>query len=305
MNLRLLITLGLLFMFSQTLHGQEEGAAVARSRFDRPNTLSIAGGLSRVFNKNVGDYSKGLNFEVSYLRRLNKLVSIGAFVSRSSFNYDPSKSPTSPADKDLYKGVDLDVRVESSGTTTYKQLYAIADDYEFLQGFQLQLEGGNVSLTTIGMNIKVNLIPVSENIPVSVYVLTRPFVAISQRDDVSGSGRMFLYEAKVLNNVFSTTNDGKWYPTRYVEDWGPDGYPALKGVTTLTGGLQVGPGIEVNPSGKLSFHLQALLGYTLPVSFVSTQSYPMTIGSYTNEKFPIVRNGFPAVNLQAGIAYNF
>ncbi|MFM8348254.1 MAG: hypothetical protein ACKOAR_09445 [Bacteroidota bacterium] len=305
MNTRLTPLFAALLIITFQALGQEEGPAVARARFDRPNSLSVSGGLSRVFNKNVGDYTSGTNFEFSYLHRLNKLISIGGFVSFYAFNYDPAKTPTSPAGKDLYKGLDLDVRINSTGSTTYKQLYSIASNYEFLQGFQLSLEGGKVSITTIGMNIKANLIPVSDKMPVSVYVLTRPFVAAAKRADVSGSGKMYLYEATVVNGVFTTTTDGKWYPTQYKEEWGPDGYPSLKGVTTLTGGLQVGPGIEINPTGKLSFQVQALLGYTLPVSFVSTQSYPMTLGSYTNSKFPTVRKGFPAMNVQAGLSYNF
>jgi len=299
---RLIILLSVLSIPAFT---QDEGTAVARARFDRPNSIAVAGGISRVFNKNVGDYTKGSNFEISFLHRLNKLVSIGGFVSTSSFGYDPGKTPSSPNPSDLYKGFDLDLRLESTSNITYRDQYVIPADYDFPHGFQLSLDGGDVSLTTIGANIKLNLIPLSEKVPFSVYVLARPFAALSKRADVSGTGKMFLYQAKVQNGQFVVTSDDKWYPTAYEEAWGPDGYPSLKSVSVLTGGLHVGPGIEFNPSGSVSAFAQALLGYTLPVSFVSTGSYPRTTGSYTNPEFPIVKKGFPALSLQAGISYNF
>jgi len=69
--------------------------------------------------------------------------------------------------------------------------------------------------------------------------------------------------------------------------------------------LHVGPGIEIMPTGQLSFYAQALLGYTLPVSFVSTGSFPLTTASYTNPEFPIIKKGFPALSIQAGLSYNF
>jgi|GEM_PF-707533 len=297
--------LSLFLLLSVNAFSQDEGPAVAKARFERPNSIMVAGGISRVFNKNVGDYTRGTNAEISFLRRLNKLVSIGGFVSKSTFAYDPAKSPTTPTDKDLYKGFDLDLRIESTSNLTYRDQFVIPENYDFPHGFQLSLEGGAVSLTTVGANIKLNLIPVSDKLPVSLYVLARPFGAVSTRADVSGSGKMFLYGAKVENGQFVILDDDKWYPTRYTEDWGPDGYPALKGETVLTGGLHIGPGIEIMPSGPLSFYIQAMLGYTLPVSFVSTRSFPLTTASYTDPTFPIISKGFPALSLQAGLSYNF
>lgn len=301
----LVISLFAFLLIGVAANAQDEGPAVAKARFDRPNSISVAGGISRVFNKNVGDYSKGTNAEVSFLRRLNKLVSIGGYVSTSTFKYDPAKSPSSPSESDLYKGFDTDLRLESTGSATYRDLFNVPADYDFPHGFQLSLQGGAVLLTTIGANIKLNLIPVSDKLPVSVYVLARPFAALAKREDVSGSGKMFLYEATVQGGQFVITTDQKWYPTRYEEEWGPDGYPALKSETSVTGGLHVGPGIELMPSGPVSFYVQALLGYTLPVSFVSTGSYPLTTGSYVNPEFPIVKKGFPVLNLQAGLTFNF
>jgi len=286
-------------------YGQDEGPAVARARFDYPNALVVSAGLTRVYNKNVGNYTWGKSFDFSYSRRLNRVISVGGSVSHSEFDYDPTKTPVTPTSENLYQGFDYDAQLESTSALTYKDLYAIADNYEFLKGFQLTLEGGRVALTSIGLQLKIDLIPLSEKTPFSVYLLARPFVAISRRGAVTGKGTMYLYQATVKDNNFTTTTDEKWYPTKYTEIWGPQNYKALEAVTVLTGGLQFGPGIEWRPGKRVSIQLNTLMGYTLPVSFVSTRSYEKTLASYTNPEFPMVKKGFPALGLYAGVAWNF
>jgi len=288
------------------VRAQDEGPAVAKSRFERPNSVSVTGGIARTFGKNVGDYSKGMTAEVGYLRRLNKLVSIGGFVSVTRFGYDPAKTPTSPSDNDLFKGFDTDLRITSTAATTYRDTYTIDANYDFPHGYQLSLSGGDVSLMVVGLDLKLNLIPVSDRIPISVYVHAKPFVGSAKRDDVSGSGQQYLYEARVSGGNFEyNLGDGKWYKSAYSETWDSDGYPALGAVNSFTGGLMVGPGVEFNPSQALSFFAQATFGYTLPVSFVSTGSFPRTTASYVNPTFPVIKNGFPSLSLQAGVSFNF
>jgi hypothetical protein len=255
----------------------------------------------------VGDYSKGTNLEISFLKRLNKIVSVGGYISRIQFGYDPRKTPSSPAAADLYKGFDTDLRLRSTENLTYRDQFGaqIPANYDFPHGFQLSLSGGDVSLTTIGANLRFNLIPLMDKIPLSVYLFAKPFVALATRADVSGTGVMYLYEATVQSGNFVITNDDKWYKTQYEEAWGPDGYPALGSEKSVTGGLLAGPGIELMPNGPVSFFAQASFGYTLPVSFVSTSSYPLTTGSYVNPKFPTINKGFPSLSIQAGLSFNF
>ena len=298
----------LLSLLSIGAFAQDEGTAVARARFDRPNSVTVSAGLARTFGKNVGDYSRGSAIEAGFLHRLNKLVAIGGFVSMVRFGYDPSQTPTSPTDKDLFKGFDTDLRITSTNNVSYRDTYGSAIDanYDFPHGYQLSLSGGDVSLTTFGFNMKLNLIPVSDKLPVSVYVTVKPFAALAHRDDVSGSGQQYLYEARVSGGNFEyNLGDGKWYPSAYQEDWGPDGYPALGAENTFTGGLLVGPGIEFAPAGPVSAFAQLTLGYTMPVSFVSTSSWPRTTASYVNSSFPIINKGFPSMSLQVGLSYNF
>lgn len=316
-----LFLLALLSVLAVPAFSQEEGPAVARSRFDKPNTITIGGGLGMTFGKNVGDYSKGSSFEAGFLHRLNKVLSVGAYFSSVKFGYDPSKSPTSPAESDLYVGELNDLQVTSLSPVTYRQAFSVPADYVFRHGYQLFFSGGDLSLTTVGANLRMELIPFSEKFPVSVFVLARPFVAMASRKEVSGTARRYLYEAYVASgsgpnfgdgasigggSLVLNTNDGTWYPDAYTEDWGPQGgFDALKSKSNVTAGLQVGPGIEFRPVSSVTIYGQALFGYTLPVSFVSTASYPRTLDSYLNKSFPMVNKGFPSLGIQAGIGYNF
>lgn len=300
------LSIAIMLISLVSLQAQDEGQAVARSRFDRPNSVTVAGGLARTFGKNVGDYSKGVTAEVGYLHRLNKLVSIGGFVSITKFGYDPAKTPTTPTDKDLFKGFDTDLRITSTAATTYRDTYTIDANYDFPHGYQLSLTGGDVSLMVVGLDLKLNLIPVSDRFPLSVYVHAKPFAGSAHRDDVSGSGQQYLYEARVSGGNFQyNLGDNTWYKSAYSETWDSDGYPALAAENSFTGGLLVGPGIEFNPSQAVSFFAQATFGYTLPVSFVSTGSFPRTTASYLNPTFPVIKKGFPSLSMQAGLSFNF
>jgi len=297
-----------LVMLAIPTFSQEEGPAVARSRFDKPNTIIIGGGLSLTLGQNVGDYSKGFNLEVGFQHRLNKLVSIGGFLSQSKFNYDPSKSPTSPQAQDLFTGDESDLQISSTASQTYRDLYIVPADYTFRHGYQLSFGGGDLSLTSIGGNIRFDLIPYSEKVPVSVYVLARPYLTLANRTEVYGTATRYLYQAYVdpENGLELNTNDDTWYPDGYFEEWGVQGgFDALKAKTNVTAGLQVGPGIEIRPSSSVSIFAQALIGYTLPVSFISTVSFERSLAGYRDKSFPVVSEGFPSIGIQAGVGFNF
>jgi len=287
---------------------QEEGPAVAQSRFEKPNSVIVGGGLSLTFGKNVGDYSRGSAIEASFMHRLNKLVSVGGYVSRVNFNYDPAKSPTSPEQKDLYTGTSDDLQISSSSSETYRDVFSIPSGYNFPHGYQLSFGGGDLSLLTVGGNFRFDLIPYSEKIPVSFFLTARPFIAIANRTEVYGTATRYLFEAYDDGEGGFVTNSGddNWYADGYFEEWGVQGgFDALKARTNLTAGLQVGPGIEIRPASSVSIFVQGLFGYTLPVSFISTASYPLTLESYLKKTFPMVNKGFPSLGVQAGVGFNF
>ena len=149
----------------------------------------------------------------------------------------------------------------------------------------------------------------------SIYGFAKPFIAFASRGEVTGSGRRWVWEAyedkkntttESDDILYPDQNDSKWYDDGFVDEWNvEDGYPALEKESSVTGGIFIGPGIEFIPARPLSIYVQAAFGYTFPVSYVSTQSYDNTIDSYLDDEFPMVKKGFPSVNFQVGVSYNF
>lgn len=304
-----LLSVLILMILCTTLQAQDEGAAVAQTRFENPNSIYASGGLSLTFGDNVGDYSKGMNFEAGYLKRLNKVLSIGGSLSYIKFKYDPE---TTSAEGGAYYGSgDINLTYTSAFGTTWNEKYGLSESYDY--AYVLTLEGGDVTLMSLGFNIKLNFVPVGDNTKVSFYGFAKPFVTYAKRDAVTGNGVLYIYEAyedfggagELDDLLFYDQGDDTWYANGYEEDWGPDGFPALKEDTKVTGGIFIGPGVEFTPNKSLSIFVQAAFGYTFPVSFVSTGSYDDTIDSYVDPEFPIIEKGFPSLNLQFGLAFNF
>jgi hypothetical protein len=134
--------------------------------------------------------------------------------------------------------------------------------------------------------------------PVSVYAFAKPFVTMASRKEVNGVSDYYT-------NYFDPNNEADWYLEVSGIVWGPDDYDVLKSDTEITGGILLGPGIEISPAKSVSIFFQAAFSYTFPITFVSTKSYDATTESYFNEEFPMTKEGFPSVNIQAGITFNF
>ncbi len=281
---------------------QDEGNIVKRDRIQRDNGIFIGFGPSFTLGKNIGDYSTGFNFETGYLKRLNRILSIGPSISYLSFKYDPAKTSAEDAD-DLYVGI-------ADNLNTWHERYdqfGLPPDYQWDYGFLLNLKGGDISLISLALNLKLNLIPIKDNTKFSVYAFAKPFVASANRKEVTGTGERYVYEAYEddVDGLYYDTNDNTWYPDGYVDDWGPNAFPALKEETTVTGGIFIGPGVELIPTKTISIFAQASFGYTFPISMVSTKSYDFTVEDYLKEEFPMVKEGFPSVNIQFGASFNF
>jgi hypothetical protein len=299
-----ILNLAFLILITHTIFAQDEGNIVKRERIAKDHGIFLMLGPSFTLGKNIGDYSTGLNVEAGFTKRLNRILSIGPSISYVGFNYDPAKTKAKTA-ADLYTGVATDI---NDWHATYDG-GGLPANQQFNYGYLLNLKGGNVSLVSVAANIKLNVIPVTDHSRISVYGFIKPFVSIAQRKAVSGKGERYVYEAYVDpddNKLYYNQGDKVWYPDGYTDTWGPSStYPALKSKSKVSGGFFVGPGIEINPAKAFSFFGQAAFGYTFPISYVSTESYPKTVASYTNKEFPIVEKGFPSISIQVGASYNF
>ena len=284
------------------LMAQDEGVIQKRERIEKDKGVFIGLGPSFTLGKNIGDYSVGFNIEAGFQKRLNRILSIGPSISYLSFSYDPEVTTD--------KG---GAYVAVGDPNGWADVYGLPD-LEYDYGYVLNLEGGDLSLISLALNLKFNFVPIRDNSKISVYAFAKPFVTYASRKSVSGSGERYTYEIYVDDQGTSNENDDilhynlgdeTWYEDGFVGTWGPNNYEALKSDSEITGGIFVGPGIEISPAKAVSFYGQAAFGYTFPITYVSTQSYPPTVASYINDEFPMTKKGFPSVNVQFGVSFNF
>lgn len=286
------LSLSILFLTGLIMssHAQDEGVLTKKERLSKSNGIYVTGGPSWTFGDNIGDYKNGLNFELGYAKRVNRALSFGGSIGYMQFKYDPKVTEENAA----YIGFG-----DPNGWVDYWGI----DEYYY--GYYLTLEGGDINMTTIAANIKVNFVPVMDESRFSFYGFAKPFVAFSTRNAVSGTGERYAYGWYVDEYGYLTYGGEAFYPDGVVAEWGPDDYPALKKESEVTGGIYLGPGFEFNPGKSFSFFAQASIGYTFPITYVSTGSYGQTIDDYVNEKFPMVKEGFTSIAVQVGFSYNF
>jgi hypothetical protein len=273
---------------------QDEGVITKKARIDRSRGIFFDIGPSWTLGKNIGDYKAGANIEIGYQKRLNRVLSIGPSLSFLQFDYDPKETGLNNA----FIGGPF-----NNGST------------DFYEGVYFELKGGDLTLVSLSMNVKLNFIPVRDNSIVSAYVFAKPFIASATRTEVTGTAN-FLYNTGDIEDATQWRED-------FQVDWaaGPAGAPLegytisndLKEQTQVTGGIFIGPGLEFFPARKFTGFVQVSIGYTFPVSFVGTETY--NDNQYFGDdfegflekmkKYPVTKEGFPSVNLQLGVSYNF
>ena len=293
---------GCLLLCAYMVMAQDEGVIKKRERIDRSKGIFIGLGPSLTLGKNIGDYTIGFNIEAGFQKRLNRVLSIGPSISYLYFSYDPEKTTEKGG---AYVGYG-----DPNGWRTKYNLPNLSYDY----GYVLNLEGGDLSLLSLAVNFKFNFVPIRDNSKISVYGFAKPFVTLASRKDVNGSDIRYTFETFEDDQGTSNTNDDilyynqgddTWYEDGYTSTWGPSDYKALESDSEITGGVFIGPGIEISPAKVVSFYVQAAFGYTFPITYVSTESYDPSIESYVDEEFPMTKKGFPSVNLQFGVSFNF
>ena len=75
----------LLLVCSSFASAQDEGTIVKRERIERSSNIFLGFGPSFTLGKNIGDYSVGFNIEGGYVKRLNRVFSIGPSISYVKF----------------------------------------------------------------------------------------------------------------------------------------------------------------------------------------------------------------------------
>jgi hypothetical protein len=287
---------GCLLLCAYMVMAQDEGVIKKRERIDRSKGIFIGLGPSFTLGKNIGDYSVGFNIEAGFVKRVNRVLSIGPSLSYLSFKYDPEETGFNNV---FIGGPYLDNQSQ-----------------EYHQGLYFNLNGGELSLISLALNLKLNFIPIKDNSVISVYAFAKPFITSASREEVKGKGTL-LYNYGDIEDAADWVIDDEfpWEAgaTKVEQEYGIEVSDKLKKKSQITGGIFVGPGIELFPARKVSAFLQASIGYTFPVSYISTEVYENT-ENYGNdldvfleniEDYPITKKGFPSVNLQFGVSFNF
>lgn len=253
-------------------NAQDEGAVVKKERIQKDKGIFIGGGISILGGDNLGDYSNGINFEGGYTKRLNRIVSIGGSISYLKFAYDPALSSKPDA---------------STGIT--KDFYYDTNAGSITEGYLLTLTGGDVSMISLAANLKFNFVPVMDNSVISVYGFAKPFISSATVSSISGVGEYYYFDTGL--------NDWQADPSS-------DATGTYESQSSITGGIFLGPGIEINPAKPVSIFVQASFGYTFPMDVVSTRSYSNDWSVLTDNKFPLYSLGFTSINFSAGISFN-
>ena len=264
---------------------QDEGVIIKKGQVAKGKIFYFNGGPSFRFGNNKSDYSGGLNLEVGFLKPVGRVLSIGPSISFSKFNYDESISNSfSESDAD--------------GNNVFIDFYDARVVY---------MEGGDLKFFSIGFNLKVNFIPISESTNFSVYGIVKPFVLLSKRTEISATSKPY----SILSSPGEPDYPGD--PATWIYN-GPDdllspetaGYERWANDTEFSGGINTGIGAEYTLSAGVTFFLQGTLVLTLPITHINTSEFPNSIsGGYDHLDYPLVKKGFTSLNISVGAAYRF
>jgi hypothetical protein len=169
-----------------------------------------------------------------------------------------------------------------------------------VEAYSYEFEGGDVFLTSIAFTLKLNFVPVKDDSKISFYGFVKPFITLATRSEITA------YETYGYN--YGNVNDpNDWNIDPIVLEYGPEEYDPFAFSAEFSGGIFIGPGIEINPAKRVTIFAQASFGYTFPIGFISLSSFEPYTDSITDpdETWPIVKKGFPSVNIQLGVSYNF
>jgi hypothetical protein len=274
MSYRKILALGIIGLLTGQVQAQDEGAVVKKERIERDKGIFIGGGVSLAGGSNLGDYSTGINFEGGFNKRVNRVLSIGGSISYVKFAYDPEVLNTKPdpSGQDLPSNFYYDTSLPLSSVS---------------EGYFLTLKGGDLSIISLAANIKLNFVPVKDNSVVSVYAFAKPFIASSTVSSISGTAEYIFYDG-----------------TDWLYDESGDVSGTYDSKSSITGGIFLGPGLEINPAKPISIFVQASFGYTFPMEVVSTRSYGNDINDLASTNFPLATLGFTSINFAAGISFN-
>lgn len=258
---------------------QDEGPITKKARVvSKANTVYFSLGPSFRFAGNDSDYGSGFNVGAGFLKRLNRIVSIGPFVSYTTFAYDKTIS-NSFADPDARGN---NIFIEEGG----------------YQVKVVHMQGGDLKLSSVGADLRFDFIPSERVVKFSFYGIIRPSLVVAARSKITARGETWYLSEP--NNHDPSSWDYSGPPD---DDLSPEGWDAETG---FTGGLSAGLGAAWSSPSGLSLFMQTVAGSTFAISHIRTNAYKNTLADgYYNPEYPLVKKGFQYMNVSVGISYTF
>jgi hypothetical protein len=266
---------------------QEEGTLIKKERIAKGKCFYLLGGPSFRFN-NTSDYSGGLNLEAGFLKRLNRITSVGASLNYSKFNFDQWLSNS-------FENAD------AIGNNAFLE----TGGYEV---YVVYMEGGDLNFLSVGLDFKFEFIPFSEGRKLSAFGLIKPFFLVSSRSAVSASTEI-AYPAIVPYKLpYNSDANNSWDVGDPFENINADtpGYERWAADTEISGGVAFGVGLDYSIKSNIKIFMQSTLKFTLPITHIKTNAFPASRdGGYDNPEYPFVKEGFSTLNLSVGVSYYF
>lgn len=274
--------LAYVFLFlSYTCLSQDEGPIAKKERVSKRKIVFLGAGTAFKFLNNKSDYSGALVLEGGFVTRINQILSVGPSVSYAKFNYDESISdsfgdPEAKGNNIFYEEGGYQVRV-------------------------VYLEGGDLSLVSAGLNVKLNLVPFRDNQKILPYLIAKPFIVLAKRTEITATSQVYYYP------TIPPGDPSTWeLSSEESLDHESPGRSGWNSDSEISGGVNIGTGAEITLPSGWGFYLQSVIGFTLPISFVNTSEFPATLedGYYSND-YPLVKKGFTSLSISIGFTYNF
>jgi hypothetical protein len=279
----------LLFTFGTQCRAQEEAVIAVKARLEKSSSFHFNLGAATSLGQN--NYKGGTLVGLGYQKRVNRLLSVGANVAYATYRADYNDFMTGAYHDPLWN-VDPKDKVPNNFYYTSSQA----------QYLLVNISGGDLKQVSISAIAKINFVPIKSNTIASVYGLVAPSLVMSTLDPVESNINYFDHPTD--NDYLQVNNDS---------------YTLSSSESTITGGINLGLGVEFFPTNIFSFYIQGGLGYTFPVPFVDTSLYGkhvLAVDQYDPfddsvppplpKNFPLSDDkGFTTLNFQLGLAYNF
>lgn len=258
---------------------QDEGPLELKPRFENAKSFAVTIGPEFRF-RSKADYSGGYFVSASYLKRLNRIITLGPAISFSRYAFDPSS--TNSYEK---KGV--------KGNNVFQDVLDIYTMYV------VALRGGDLTQLSIGFDVDLNLKPFNPDQKINLSLVVHPFSMVNHRSAISAT------------TVTWVRNDPDDPPTLWnggdiSREEGPQSVGRGLWATQkeFSGGIQSGLKVMVDLPDNWSLHIQPQLRYTLPISHIKTASF-QSVGGNENARFPIVKERFSTISILVGISHHF